>query len=641
MLCDFAPDVARTLEPLMRHVLETDEALVSVEFTGETPSAPGQPWHWLGDIYPLRSSVGKTIGVGVLGMDAKQGKRAEDKQAEFVVRERSAEQRLAFLAEASQFLASSRDYQAIVGRVARLAVPMLGEWCAIHALDDGGIRLVAKALAGNIDVGDVRAYVRDGQDHPPAAVGQVLRTGTSLRFALGRYSCMVVALPAGGRTLGTLSFGARGDRRYGPEDLALAEDLARRCAQAVDSAQLHTQAERRLRELEALYRADAALHQSLHLDEVLRALVGVAADILEADKSMVLLWDSKRQQLVVGAARGIRAESLPLMVFAPGEGISGRAAQGGDPIAVYDMFSDPRVPAHKRAIVRDEMIRSLASVPIKLSGEVVGVFNVIFTVPRMLDADDQRLLQALAQRAALAIGNARLYERAQQAIQLRDEYLAATSHELRNPLGSIKGFVSTLQRTDLDWDESMRRDFLGEIERQADRIGEFVAGLLDIARIEDAGVDNGTRAPVTPSALVAAGIDRVRQRLVGRKVFVRIPDELPAVDGHADRLEHVVANLVENAAKYAPAGTPIHVIGRLVGDDVELVVEDEGPGIADEHLERIFNRFFRAHVADDVPGTGLGLAICRAIVVAEGGSIWAENRATGGARFVVSLPRSA
>jgi two-component system sensor histidine kinase KdpD len=284
------------------------------------------------------------------------------------------------------------------------------------------------------------------------------------------------------------------------------------------------------------------------------------------------------------------------------------------------------------------MIRSLVSVPIKLADEIVGVFSVIFTVPRRLNADDQRLLQALAQRAALAIGNARLYERAEHAAHAREEFLVATSHELRNPLGNIKGFVSSLQRTDLDWDEPTRRDFLGEIEREADRLEQLVDGLLDLGRIDDAGVDIGTRTPVTPSRLVAGGLDRVRHMLVGREVFVRIPDDLPAVYVNADALEHVVANLVENAAKYAPASTPIHVIGRLVGDRAELAVEDEGVGIAAEYLDRIFDRFFRVRVADDVPGTGLGLAICRAIVETEGGSIWAENRPSGGARFVVSLP---
>jgi two-component system sensor histidine kinase KdpD len=265
-------------------------------------------------------------------------------------------------------------------------------------------------------------------------------------------------------------------------------------------------------------------------------------------------------------------------------------------------------------------MRSLAAVPIKASDDVIGVFNVIFMVPRVFTADDRRMLLALAQRAALAIGNARLYERAQRAVHAREAVLAATSHELRNPLGNIKGFV------------------LGEIEREADRLEKLVDGLLDLAHIDDAGVENGTRAPVPPNALVAAGLDRVRHMLAGREVFVSIPDQLPAVEVNAAHVEHVLANLVENAAKYAPPRTPIQVSGRLVGDEVELAVDDEGPGIATEYLERIFDRFFRAHVTENVPGTGLGLAICRAIAQAQGGSIWAENRPSGGARFVVRLP---
>jgi signal transduction histidine kinase len=642
MLCDIAPDVAGTLEPLLRHVLETDEPLLGVELGGEAPSGSCRPSRWLGDIYPLRNSVGQTLGVAVLGMDAKPGRRADDRQAELTVRARWAEQRLAFLAEVSQLLASSLDYRATLRHVAHLAVPVLGEWCAVHALEDGRIHLVAYAEAGSTDEGQARAlpkaYVIDAQG-PPSEVARVLQTGTSLRMGgQGRHSCMVVALQIGGRVFGTLSFGGRGKRRYGAEDVALAEDLARLCARVVDNAHPNTQAERRLRELDALYRADTALHQSIRLDEVLEALARVATDILEADKSAVLLWDSKHEQLVLGAARGFRAETIPLIFFGSGEGITGRAAAHGEPIAVYDLSSDSRVSARMRPIVKAEMIRSLVSVPIKLSDEMVGVFNVIFTVRRILSVDDQRLLLALAQRAALAIHNARLYERAQQAIHAREEFLAATSHELRNPLGNIKGFVSTLQRADVDWPESTRRDFLSEIEREADRMRQFVDDLLDIARIDGVGGDKRTRAPVTLSALVAAGIDRVRHMLAGREVFVRIPGELPALEVDADRLEQVVANLLENAAKYTPEGTPIHVIGRLVGDEVELAVEDEGPGIAAQYLERIFERFFRARPAGEVPGTGLGLAICRAVVQAEGGSIWAENQPSGGARFVVTLP---
>jgi signal transduction histidine kinase len=662
-LCEVAPDLAPTLEPLLRHVLETDEPLRDLEISGEAAAAPGERWHWLVSIYPLRNSVGKTIGVGSLGLDITERKRAEDERAHLVARERSAQQRLTLLAEASQLMASSLDSAAILRRVAHLAVPVLGEWCAVYVVEEGRIGAVGHAWADVEDEDEVRvlasADVSLGQDLPPA-VANVLRTGRSMVLndvtareleellgdpklraripAPGGQSCMVVPLRARGRTIGILSFGARDDRRYRPEDLVLADDLAHRCAQAVDNARLYAEAERRMHELEALYHADEALNRSLRLDDVLQALVGIATDILQADKSVVLLWDSRHQQLVVGAARGIAAEALPLLAFMPGEGISGRTAADGKPIVVHDVVSDPRIPSRLASVVKAETMRSQVSVPISVSDEVVGVFNVIFTIPRVISADDQRLVLALAQRAGLAIGNARLYEQAQQALQAHEEFLAATSHELRNPLGNIKGFVSTLQRTDVDWDEPTRRDFLGEIERESERLEDLVDDLLDLARVDEVHVDAGGRAPAMPKDLVAAGMDRVRWRLVGREVSVDIPDELPTVEVDAVRVEHVVANLVENAAKHTASDTPIHVIGRLVDDHVELAVEDEGPGIAAEHLERVFDRFFRGSAADGVPGTGLGLSICRAIVQAEGGSIWAENRPSGGARLVVTLP---
>lgn len=664
-LCEVAPDVARSLEPLLRHVLETDEPLVNVDIGGETLSAPGEPWHWLGTIYPLRNPAGRTIGVGALAMDLPERTRADEKRSDLLVREQSAERRLAVLAEASQIIESTTDTEALALRVARLTVPLLGEWCAVHGFENGLIRLVARASANNTNQDDADALLSArsvNAQEPPPAVAHVLRTGGSLLLpviteaeiagllgdsnqgirgsAHGRQSCIVVPLRARGRTLGSMAFGASSSRRYGPEDLTLAEDLARRYAQALDNSLLHTQANRRLRELEALYRADEALHRSLRLDEVLHALVGVATDILQPDKSFVQLWDPKRQQLVVGASRGFAAEALQALVFAPGEGITGRVAAGGEPIVVYDLADDPRLTPRLRAIANAEAMRSMASMPIKISNEVVGVFSVIFMVPHVFSAEDRRLLLTLAHRAALAIGNARLYEQAERAVHARDQILAATSHELRNPLGNIKGFVSTLQRTDLDWDEPTRRDFLSEIEREADRLEKLVDGLLDIAHIEDAGGDMGTRARVVPSALVTGGLDRVRHMLAGRDVFVDIPDQLPTVQVNATRLEHVLANLLENAAKYAPSRTPIHVYGRRVADEVELAVEDEGPGIPPEYLERIFERFFRASVAENVTGSGLGLAICRAIVQAHGGSIWAENRPTGGARFVVTLPVS-
>jgi two-component system sensor histidine kinase KdpD len=134
-------------------------------------------------------------------------------------------------------------------------------------------------------------------------------------------------------------------------------------------------------------------------------------------------------------------------------------------------------------------------------------------------------------------------------------------------------------------------------------------------------------------------LDRVRLLLGQRTVAVDVADELPPVSAESIQLEGVFTNLLENAAKYTPADSPLRLSGNVVDGGVELRVQDEGPGIPPEELERVFEKFVRGSASrSSVPGTGLGLAICRGIVRANGGRIWAENRPTGGAVFVVWLP---
>jgi PAS domain S-box-containing protein len=167
----------------------------------------------------------------------------------------------------------------------------------------------------------------------------------------------------------------------------------------------------RMRELEALYRADGEIYRSLRLDEVLEALVEVAADVLESDKTSLTVWDETHERLVPGAARGFSPESLARMTYAPGEGITGRVAASGEPITVEDTLGDERV-AHQ--VADAEGIRSLMHVPIMVGGEVFGVFGVAYDAPRTLGDAEQRLLLALAQRAGLAIQNARLHAQSEQ-----------------------------------------------------------------------------------------------------------------------------------------------------------------------------------------------------------------------------------
>jgi GAF domain-containing protein len=255
-----------------------------------------------------------------------------------------------------------------------------------------------------------------GEDEPVIQPGpgyiKMLRIGNlpdgSRIREIARYYRSMLAVPLGvrGRVQGSITLFYQRPREFSREDLGLAQAFADQTALAVENARLHVQTVRRSRDLEALYKADEMLYRSLDLQQVLEALVDVASEVLEADMCSVLVWDERHERLVPGATRGFRPESVAQMSHARGEGITTRVALSGEPIAVEDAVHDPRV-AHR--ITDAEGIRSLLHVPIKVHGEVFGVFGVNYRQPRELSGGEERVLLALAHRAAVAIENAQLY----------------------------------------------------------------------------------------------------------------------------------------------------------------------------------------------------------------------------------------
>ena len=196
---------------------------------------------------------------------------------------------------------------------------------------------------------------------------------------------------------------------------------------------LEDQVQKRTYELEALYRAEERMHRHLHLDQVLQTLVDVAVDILRADKSSVLVWDEEREKYVMRVARGFSPEAMAELSYALGEGVVGYVASSGEPVIVEDVLTDPRREGERAEVLQatdTEGIRSLMHLPIKIDSEVFGIFNVSFTEPHAFSNDERRLFLALAQRAALAIENAQLYERAQElAIVEERQRLARDLHD--------------------------------------------------------------------------------------------------------------------------------------------------------------------------------------------------------------------
>jgi signal transduction histidine kinase len=215
--------------------------------------------------------------------------------------------------------------------------------------------------------------------------------------------------------------------------------------------------------------------------------------------------------------------------------------------------------------------------------------------------------------------------------------LAATAHELRLPLSHIKGFVSSLRRTDVTWDRDTQNDFLEEIEIEVDRLGQLIDSLLVACPA------NGAVAPTlrptlkNPARVIQCALHRVRGLVAERQLRIDVPSRLPSVWMDGSGMERVLANLLQNAVKYSPPGTPIGISARVNdGGELELAVEDDGPGVPAEDRERIFEPFFRRETS--VAGHGLGLAISQSIILAHGGRLEVTERLGGGARFTALLP---
>jgi PAS domain S-box-containing protein len=224
------------------------------------------------------------------------------------------------------------------------------------------------------------------------------------------------------------------------------------------------------------------------------------------------------------------------------------------------------------------------------------------------------------------------------ASQASERALGIAAHELRLPLSHIKGFISTLRRTDVEWDKHTRREFLAAADHETDRLAHLIDDLLDQASGEPRAAPR--RVAVQPKELVLTTVERVRPMIGDREVRTDLPGAMPPLHVAAPAIERVLANLLLNANKYAPPKTPIDVSAEVIGEMLELRVEDRGPGVPREESERIFEPFYRRQVEPGLSevGHGLGLAICRSIVTAHAGRIWVAPRPGGGARFTVALP---
>jgi two-component system sensor histidine kinase KdpD len=284
---------------------------------------------------------------------------------------------------------------------------------------------------------------------------------------------------------------------------------------------------------------------------------------------------------------------------------------------------------------------TVACLPVRATVDIAAVLALRVPAGERLRSEHRAFLEALCRQSALALERVRLATEARtaalsaEAERLRSALLSAVSHDLRTPLASITGAATTL-RDAAGLEEATRRELVDAVCEEAERLERLVRNLLDMTRLESGAVQL-RREWVPVEEVVGGALTRLEVSLTGRRVTTSCPDDLPLVYVDPVLLEQLFVNLVENATKYTPQGSPIEITALRDGQRVVVDVTDRGPGIPPGMEEQVFERFRRG-VAGGVPGVGLGLAICRAIAQAHGGELTAENRQSGGARFRVSLP---
>jgi len=276
--------------------------------------------------------------------------------------------------------------------------------------------------------------------------------------------------------------------------------------------------------------------------------------------------------------------------------------------------------------------------PLREGERTLGTLLVRPRQRRRLPLDGRRQLETFAGQIALALARTRLAAEAEHARvgaeteRLRNALLTSVSHDLRTPLAAITGAATTLLDGGARVDDATRRDLLESIKEETERLNRLVQNLLEMTRLESGHLR--LRREWHPlEEVIGAALARFGER----DVTLTVPRDLPLVPIDDVLIEQVVLNLLDNAVKYTPGGTPIRILATATDEMVTVEIADRGPGLPRGTEQRVFEKFYRVD-SNGLHGTGLGLAICRGIVNAHGGHIWAQNLPEGGVAFLFTLP---
>jgi signal transduction histidine kinase len=526
------------------------------------------------------------------------------------------------------------DLEALLATLLVRTREVLGvDTCAVLLLDEATNELVARAAVGIEE--EVEAGVRIPMGFGFAGKVAALREPVILEDVdhadvlnpilreKGIKSMLGVPLLAGGDLIGVLHVGSLSFRQFEHDDVELLQLAADRAGIAIEHGRLYEAeraARRRIEHVQAV--TDAALSH-LEVEELLNVLLPRIRDILSADTCAVLLADDATHELVATVAVGIEEEVEAGVRVPVGRGFAGRIAAQREPLILDDVDrADVWNP-----ILREKGIKSMLGVPLLIRGEPIGVLHVGTLVHRKFTHEDVDMLQLVAERVAIAVQRARLHEETVLLDQLKLNFVAIASHELRTPATTVYGILATIVGRDLPPD--VERQLIQTGYEQADRMRRLLEQLLDLSRVDARSVATDPKPIVLRSVLAKIAEETLPREA---ELVLEVATDAAAV---ADPLvlDRVVSNLLTNALRY---GKPPFVLSAERRDrHLRIAVEDSGEGVPDELRTTLFERFSRTQSAQ---GSGLGLAIARAYARAHGGDlVYAPG--DGGARFELIVPQ--
>lgn len=455
-------------------------------------------------------------------------------------------------------------------------------------------------------------------------------------------SIMCAPLKAHGRTLGAVYV----DNRlfsgvFSSEDLGLLVTFANQAAIAIENARLFTQTDqalaRRVEELSLFQRIDQQLNKSLELNRVLSLALNWSIALTNADGGSIGLFELPKEE---------DGESfLRLLVYRGAEENSeSRIVSLNHPIVEQVLAGNRSVLTHnvteEQSIDGTPALAQLA-VPIQQDGKVTGLITLETQHAKEVNREDVTFVERLADRAAVAIKNARLYEAIQAANDAKSEFVSLVAHELRVPMTSIKGYTDLINSGMAGELNDTQKQFMDVIRRNLDRMSALISDLADINRIESGRMmfnfqEFELRDVV--SDVTGSLSERIEAR--NQTIDVQVDDTATAVYADPTRIAQVLTNLVSNANKYTPDGGHIDVRVHCNDTHAIVAVADNGLGISEEDQAQLFTQFFRSesHAVREQPGWGLGLSIVRKMVEAQNGEIIFESELGEGSTFTFSLP---